>query len=200
MEIIFIYLLGSDHFENHPLLDQITNARLGYATINFCNSKLDLGRGPLLYELNPNKDLNKVKEFRILHRTGQLNHFSQNPFHHISLLVKRQAIDVQQLSQNTQAEKYPEVVWNPYVPDMEEQVVILMDGHHRAAMSVSLRNTFITRFANSGNEHWLEQALWALNSSMPDLTYTLPVDIKRNMLKSYGDWHCALYDMGMKQI
>jgi hypothetical protein len=154
--------------------------------VNFC-SRNDLGRGPVIHQ-STNYDANK---WHVLNKRT-LN----EPFQHISLLVKREALDVDRLGQHFQAEQYPLVEWVPEAAaECKKKIAMILDGHHRQEMAYSRGQKFMAHWLRA-DARFLEEAKMAYYGITPTSSYTLPVDIKRRALRKYGDLRCTIYDWG----
>jgi hypothetical protein len=180
------------------LFEEITNACLGYAIVNLC-SENDLGRGPFIYANKKDIDQDKVWKLRIMHAQTTLNHYSNNPKEHISLLIKREVMDTKHLTQNINEDNYPRIKWTSAILDTTNDVAKILDGKHRAAMAQELCQNFINKFKRSGNDHFVSEALMAYGGRVPEL-YTLAVDIKREVMEKQGNWYCAIYDWGQSVL
>ena len=95
-------------FDGHCLEQEITRARLGYASVNI-GTVDDLGCGPILHQLSYHVDEDKLQAIRDLAIAGTLDQTSTDPARHLSLLIKRSALEVQLLEQDVNSKPYSSI-------------------------------------------------------------------------------------------
>jgi len=180
------------------LFEEITNARLGYASVNFASSN-DLGRGPTIHNyLNDEVDPVKHNRLITMHNTGVLKHRSNDPYQHVSLLVKRRVLNVQALAQDIATETYPLVEWSGNLVDTGERVAVIIDGKHRNMASKTMALMYLERFQKFfQDQRFYREAMMAyLGHPLPEGANTYTIGIKRDGFIRRGIWHCAIYDWG----
>jgi hypothetical protein len=154
------------------LVDTINNARLGYATVYFADDN-DLGRGP---EIIVEKQIYPIceeamEELMELDEEEEVGRLSGSSFHHIILLVKREAIQPDRFHQNIAQPGYAPIPWVNNLEAITKPLAWVLNGSRRVEF---------TRTLAAG--------------IMKDNTLT--PSQRQAKLAAVGNWHCVVYDWG----
>ena len=173
---------------------------MGYAKVCFATDN-DLGRGPTIARgvLNPRAIVqNGVNQLKILFKNRKLDQYSKEQSRHITLLVRRRAIDTSALADNIMQDTYPEIVWaanlDQLIASTTGPLALVADGNHRATtcdqLGTEVRKSWIKCVAGVRD---MDMAM----SNSPELALLRDSLAKSQaLLKQMCSWHCTVYDWG----
>jgi hypothetical protein len=184
------------------LTDVMDKTRLGYATVCF-GALNDFGRGPLLERaiLN-NRPINNsgMAMLRNFHNNRTLDHYSNMPMYHITLLVRRRTVKPESFGTDISAVRYPHIPWADNIKEVvktagpKENLAIVADGNHRATFCERLCEDAVNAYLKSANRN--QNASTSFLNSTAGQVNKEDMEITKKIIETYGNWHCVVYDLG----
>ena len=123
-----------------------------------------------------------------------LIHYSSESTYHITVLVRRAAINSEALTKDILTPRYSRIEWAPNLAELikeKKMLAVVADGNHRATLCEQLCTADTEKLVQVKNKI-------GLGRTSTEATKMDEITIKRleKNIESLGDWHCVIYDWG----
>ena len=132
-----MYDVYESQVERNAIYKEVESHRLGYASVYFTTDN-NLGCGPTIARgiLNPHTvSQNAISDLITLHGNQKLNQRSTESPYHITLLVRKMALDTTKLTKNITEVSYPQIQWVANITEViqangDKPLALVANGNH----------------------------------------------------------------------